>query len=279
MKVTTAPLFHAASPLRAGRPKGARSAVLASARALGIHHFAFLRATFVGIDTRAAFDRYLAWAETTSDLRHIEHRRVELLKQVLAAGRAVDQSRPPEQRINRLVELLATDTSGGRAAELPTLAQWMLDEGMDADAWSELDALAEYHAVHGLENPEALAAAAGLADLARERVAALNHLQTLLTVSPAPADALEAWFARSVATVLRQAGMRTLENLVDFINVHGHRWHSRVKGFGARRAQRVVAWLRTQQEILQLEVRASVDLPQSAVALHRGIEPGRLLLA
>ena len=57
-----------------GRPPGSLTAVVAQSRALGVHHFAFLRASFVGVDLGAAFERYLAWGETTSDLRHVQHR-------------------------------------------------------------------------------------------------------------------------------------------------------------------------------------------------------------
>ena len=65
-----------------------------------------------------------------------------------------------------------------------------------------------------------------------ERVRALNHLETLLSVTPAATDRLESWFARSVTTCLRNVGLLTLGDLVRFINVHGFRWHHHVRSFG-----------------------------------------------
>ena len=183
----------AAPPRRPpGRPKGALGRVLALSRNLGVHHFAFLRASLVGVDLAAAFKRYLVWGETSSDLRHVQHRRTEILRQVLDAGRQLDLTLAQEVKITRLLDLLRSDAAVAPTVTLPTLDQWMADEGLDPDVWSEADAIAEYKAAHGIDNLEAIDAAAGLADFARSRAQALNHLQTLLAVLPAPADAVDA---------------------------------------------------------------------------------------
>lgn len=55
------PLFQnsvRARPL--GRPPGARTQVVRDARALSIHHFAFVRSSLLGLDLADAFSRYLA---------------------------------------------------------------------------------------------------------------------------------------------------------------------------------------------------------------------------
>ena len=75
------PLFHSAEPRRRGRPPGAKAQVVRDARVLGIHHFAFVRSSLLGLDLRDAFNRYLAWSETTTDLRYIQNRRDALLGQ------------------------------------------------------------------------------------------------------------------------------------------------------------------------------------------------------
>ena len=279
--VNAAPLFQAASPRRAGRPRGARSAVFVQARALGIHHFSFLRAALIGVDLRAAFDRYLAWSETNTDLRHIQHRRDELLKEILEAGRRLDAARASDAKLTRYLEALRSDAPDARTAALPSLVDWMRAERMDPDAWSERDALTEYRAAHGIDNldeSDADDARQPRRDPARARVEALNHLQTLLATQPVASDPLDTWFARPVVIRLRNIGVVTLADLASLINVYGHRWHDQVNGFGARRAIRVVAWLRSQQEALQLEIRASVDEPQQARALRLGVDAGRLAI-
>jgi hypothetical protein len=52
-------------------------------------------------------------------------------------------------------------------------------------------------------------------DPVAERVRALNHLATLLAVTPAAGDRLESWFARSTAKCLRNVGVLTLGDLVN----------------------------------------------------------------
>lgn len=277
--MSAAPFFYSEAPRRAGRPRGARSAVLAHARALGIHHFAFLRAALIGVDLRAAFERYLAWSETNSDLRHIQHRRAELLKEILEAGRRLDVARAPDAKLARYLESLRADQPDARTAALPTLADWMRAERMDPDAWSESDALAEYRAAHGIDNFDEIdadEARPARRDPARARVEALNQLQTLLATQPVASDPIDTWFARPVAIRLRNVGVARLEDLASFINVYGHRWHDQVDGFGQRRAIRVVAWLRLHQDSLELAIRESVDEPKQARALRLGVDVGRL---
>ena len=52
-----APLLHGAPSLRPrGRPPGARAQVVRDNRALGIHHFAFVRASLLGLDLPPGFE-------------------------------------------------------------------------------------------------------------------------------------------------------------------------------------------------------------------------------
>ena len=79
MSAEFAPLFQRAEPARLlGRPPGARAQVVRDARALGIHHFAFVRSSLLGLDLADSFARYLAWSETTTDLRYVQNRHAAL---------------------------------------------------------------------------------------------------------------------------------------------------------------------------------------------------------
>src|SRR5665647_2890856 len=88
------PLFHSAEPRRRGRPPGTKAQVVRDTRFLGIHHFAFVRSSLLGLDLRDAFNRYLAWSETTTDLRYIQNRRGALLGHIIEAGRLLDATLP-----------------------------------------------------------------------------------------------------------------------------------------------------------------------------------------
>ena len=263
-----------------GRPRGSKTAVVrpgAEGRAVGVHHVAFLRSTLLGLDLRAAFERYLAFGETTADLRHVEARRRELLAQVVEAGRRLALAKPDDTALARDVELLKLDAAPARAVALPSLDEWVAAEGMDPDMWSEAELLAEYQAAHGLDNPEAIEAAEGAADLVKERVRALNRLSALLAMAPKADDKVDAWFARPVVLRLRNAGVVTLENLYQLVNVYGFRWYGKVRGFGARRAALVVAWLRAQSETVNLALRDGLDEPKSHRALRLGTSSSQLI--
>ena len=278
------PLFHSALARRPGRPVGSKAQVVRDTRSLGIHHFAFVRSSLLGLDLRDAFNRYLAWSETTTDLRYIQNRRDALLKHIIEAGRLLDATLPENSKIGHLLDLLRSNAPVKAAVTLPSLQDWVESEGMDPDAWSEADLVAEYKAAFGLDNAEAIEAAEGLKDPALERVRALNHLDNLLSISPTAADRLEAWFARPVVKCLRTVGILTLGDLVRFINVYGYRWHARIHGFGVQRAQQVLAWLRMQYEHINLLISDSVREPKSRRLLKDkaqaaltliGTEPGQ----
>ena len=265
----TDPLFHRAAPRKAGRPVGARARVIQDPRALGIHHFAFVRSSLLGMDLRESFERYLAWSETTTDLRYVQNRRDALLKSIIEAGRHFDATLPEHAKITHLLDLLRSDAPLKPAAKLPSLEEWLDAEGMDPDAWSEADLLVEYKAHFGLDNADAIEAAADFKDPIGERVRALNYLATVLSVTPAATDRLESWFARHVVTCLRNVGILTLGDLVRFINLYGYRWHARIKSFGVRRAQQVINWLHLQQEHLNLLISDAVLEPKSKRDLRR----------
>ena len=246
-----------------GRPRGSKADVVKDARALGVHAFAFVRSSLLGLDLADAFERYMSWADSTTDLRHVQNRRDGLLKEIIEAGRQYDAGLAPSSKITHLLDLLRSDVPAKPAVVLPSLDEWIEAEGMDPDGWSEADLLSEYKAHFGLDNADAIDAAEGVRDPAGERVRALNFLETVLSVIPTANDRLEVWFARPVAKVLRNVGLVTLNDLVRYINAYGHGWHTLIKGFGKERARRVLTWLVLEQEHLNLAVSGNVHEPKS----------------
>jgi hypothetical protein len=82
---------------KAGRPKGSKAQVVQDARALGVHHFAFRALQPPGPGSGRVLSRYLAWSETTTDLRYVQNRREALLKRIIEAGRQHDATLPAFQ--------------------------------------------------------------------------------------------------------------------------------------------------------------------------------------
>jgi hypothetical protein len=112
-----------------GRPKGSTAKVMQEARALGVHHFAFVRSSILGLDLADSFNRYMAWAEFTTDLRFVQNRRDALLKQIIEAGRALDATLAPSAKITQLLDLLRSDAKVKPAVELTSLEDWAEAEG------------------------------------------------------------------------------------------------------------------------------------------------------
>lgn len=252
-----------------GRPKGARAQVVRDPRILGVHHFAFVRSSLLGLDLAEAFDRYLAWGEPTSDFRFVQNRRDALLAAIVDAGRHLSASQPWHLDLAQQVDKLRTEVAVKAADQLPSLAEWVEAEDMDPDGWSEADLLAEYKATFGLDNADAIADAEGTKDPVAQRVKALNYLETLLATHPRELDRLDSWFTRPVAIRLHNAGLQTLGDLVRFINLHGFRWAGRIKGLGPQRAGQVVEWLRHQFDNTPHGILVSVDQPKAKRAVHR----------
>lgn len=229
------------APRGPGRPKGARTRVLRESRALGVQHFAFLRAWLQGLDLKAAWDRYLAFAEQGSDLRHIERRRSALLAQVLRDGHQINLGLPAEARITDALALLAREPSTPASATLPSLDDFAQAQGFDPDQFSQAELVAEYQAFYGLglAQDEPIAPQRD----ARAQIRALNHLELLLARQPQAHDRIDLWFAPATLPRLKAAGAGTLGALLDHIDVHGHGWFKRIRGLGPVRAAAAVAWL------------------------------------
>ena len=267
-------MFHSSGEgKRRGRPVGAKSAVVRDNRHIGLHHFAFLRSCLVGLDMRQSYQRYLEWSESSSDLRHIEHLRTQLLRQILEAARRIDATLPAASKVTHHIELLQAEAPTPQAKTLPSLDEWLEAEGLQ-DMYSEADALLEYQSAFGLDNPDALEGAAASKDPSAERVKALNILAPLLSVAPSPSDLVQAWFAPSVVRCLRRVGILNVGNLVGFMNIHGYRWYQRIEGFGKVRADKTLGWLLANMDSLQLPISDALDEPKSKRALRRsGLGP------
>ena len=172
------PLLHGAAhtppPKRRGRPPKARTQVARQVRALGLEHFAFVRATLLGLDLRENFVRYVQWAEPLSDLRFAQSRLEQILGQILDSGAQIDATLPPDQKITPLLRSLrqaqrelkksqrlsARPSSGATspgphapspALSIPTLDEWVLAEELDVDFFSESELLEQYREAFPLD--------------------------------------------------------------------------------------------------------------------------------
>ena len=319
------PLLHGAAhtppPKRRGRPPKAQTQVARQVRALGLEHFAFVRATLLGLDLRENFVRYVQWAEPLSDLRFAQSRLEQILGQILDSGAQIDATLPPDQKITPLLRSLrqahrelkksqrlsARQSPGATAPDLhgpephapspalsiPTLDEWVLEEELDADFFSESELLEQYREAFGLDTeaapdpeftpsspenraskspqnaPEIDFEGAGLADAVKRRIRALNRLESLLALPPSPSQALSLWFSHSICARLESLGIVTLAHLVDLISVRGHRWYTHARGIGRAKTAQILAWLSQQSDPEFARALArSVVIPQQRRAIE-----------
>jgi hypothetical protein len=246
------PLFHSGSVIRrkAGRPRGSKAQVVQDARALGVHHFAFVRSSILGLDLADSF-------AALPGLVGNDYRPALCAEPQRGSPQAHHRGRAPARchacrhipRSPILLDLLRSDAATPKAVELPTLDEWIASEGMDPDGWSGGRACWQSTRPTSVWTTlDAIEAASAFKDPVAERVRALNYLETVLSVVPSATDRLESWFARPVVKCLRNMGIITLGDLVRFINAYGHRWYSGIKGFGEQRAKQVVHWLVLEQD-------------------------------
>lgn len=262
---------------RPGRPKGAASAT--EAPALNFTHFAFLRGLMAGLAMRDTWDRYLSHEEGVNDVRSMARRARELVRQVKAAGEARGLVGHVQAAFKgfRIPDPPALPGNGvATRFEPPLLDDWIESEsrrtGTDIDfhsyaEWTEMyqEAVAEMEQAYLVDPPAAPSPVARLEDdtaspaqqRLAERIGALNVLGHELENPPQLDHRLDAWLSASLSRCLagtqfngRPLPLLTIGDLITFVNMQHHRWHTCVPRLGPVRAQRVLQWLRPVAERL-----------------------------
>jgi site-specific recombinase XerD len=234
------------APRKRGRPPGSRAKVLAHPD-LGVHHFAFVRSWLQGLDVRWAWERYMAFCESSADLRYIERRRKEILAAAISLGHQLNLTLPPDRQITRLLNVLSKEPVVVAAQVLPSLDEFAQLQGLEPDLYSQAELLEIYQEHY----------ATAETDSSDEHVKALNYLSSVLAVAPCPADPLARWLEPKLAERIRQSGAIDIARLVDLINVYGYGWYKRIARLGETRARGIVSWLVSVQDATGLLIRES----------------------
>ncbi len=137
-------------PRPRGRPRGSATQDLRQ-KHLGLPHFAFLRAWLQGFDLAQAWDRFLAFQGESGDLRHVRATRARLWMQLLDDAQALNDSLPPEQRIDDVLERLQSRESKPKLVELPSLETFCSEQGLELDFYSEQELLQLMREHYGLD--------------------------------------------------------------------------------------------------------------------------------
>ncbi|WP_250537160.1 site-specific integrase [Caballeronia sp. AZ10_KS36] len=104
------------------------------------------------------------------------------------------------------------------------------------------------------------ARAHGSARLTALTLKMVEQAALLAVAKPEPTHSVGMWFRPLVARRLKDAGIGTLAELVDFCNRRGGSWWRAVPRIGPGRAQRVVSWLRQNEDAIGAHVGTDVSL-------------------
>lgn len=212
-------------------------------RPVGHHHLAFLRAIVQGIPIDKAAQHYLF-----GESKHSRPSLRALLRELHA----------------RFVKASVLAHKPHLANALPLLRLLRQAQRADQDAQRPLPASTQSFAEFCDAQPEDFYSADELRELydeyLRERrglqrassptwdvTAALRSIEILtphLALPPRREHPIEAWLSAPIAVRLRAHGIESVGALIDYINRHGYRWHSEIKGFGRKRAEALARWIR-----------------------------------
>lgn len=227
---------------RRGRPPGAKNKVLRT-EVLGVHHFAFLRSWFQGVESHEAWKRYMDFCDPVSDPRHVESRRKQLMADILRAGEALDATLRPEHKISGALKLLARSPIAPKVVAVPPSLE-AFAESIGMEDWGEAEILEKYKEHYHLDRPLEDDEKPSPEDAkAAEQVKALNQVATALARSLKLTDGLDLWLHDATTEHLQAVKVVTVGQLIDFINLHGYNWHRKVGGIGPTRARSITAWL------------------------------------
>jgi site-specific recombinase XerD len=213
---------------------------------LGISHFAFFRSFMEALPLDQAADRYL---ETGRDLRAAKRTLTWIRAELIAAAKRhaaeTGVTQASMARLLRISPEKLTVDQRVELAELPDLEEYRAEHD-PGGFYAEAELIAEFEKHYATpENASALRVARRNGRLRKRTNQALKVLESWLATTPKPTDPIAIWLHPSIAHRLSsgETGILTIEDLVHFINLKGHLWHRRIKGFGATKAKRVIQWL------------------------------------
>ncbi|WP_315967993.1 tyrosine-type recombinase/integrase [Acidovorax bellezanensis] len=236
---------------RRGRPLGSKAKIASAGSRITASETSFMRAVIQGVDVKLAAQRYLLHLGSMDRRAALAYR--ELLEQRIHLSLQTLPDAALGARI--LAQLLAQPAP---APELPSLEAFA--ESFAEDMFSEKELIALYEEqMRDQAKSDGQAAqqeyqAATPSDILRGRLAAISWVQDHVAQHPQPQDPTELWLDAAICAKLRQHGVLTLSNAIQWINLQGRRWYAQLPGVGRTRAQRLLLWLSDHQGAIGVNI-------------------------
>lgn len=251
--------------MTAGKPPGSttkneRSANRASVnphRKLHLGHIAFMRAVVQGLDSKQSWERYLRSEGEAATPRQLR-KTIQWIRDEFAAA-ARQNARHGLARLVQIDPTKVTDKT-----DAPDLAAFVLAH--DLEGFSEDEQLVLYREQYATPSRRQ----GRRARLVAHQLEALTWFEQRSVLPPQADDPLSWWLAPNLAAQLDAAGIPTPRSLADRINSRGERWWAGIRGIGAGKAQRILAWLQAHEKTTGLVLAEHVTLKRSELTLaHR----------
>ena len=235
---------------------------------------AFVRSWAEGLDLVAAWNRYLA-AQGSGDARRVRGELQRILDDLRSLARA--HGRPD------ISVLLRRDPQAiaEPASDVPTLDQFAAQ--VPPDYYSQAELIELYESQFG--RARASSAPARRQRLRQRLVQAIQWLEQVGVRQPKVTDPIGSWLDERLTRLLAAAGLRTLEDLIQWVSKRGFRWHRGIPRMGPARAARVVAWLRANEGTLgplpypalrplrQIDTAALIPAPRTGIVPFERFQP------
>ncbi|NEX63995.1 phage integrase family protein [Noviherbaspirillum galbum] len=206
---------------------------------LGPNHFAFMRGYLEGLPLETLAERYLDAATDGQSGSRIAKASLKWIREQLnVAARRVGA--------HSAARVIFIDRDRFRLP--PRKEALTLEEFREIrdphELFSEAELIDLFHEEHG-GHVQVDRRIARNDRLRRKQMEILQLLERALVSPPAMNDAVEGWLDPALSRRLQTAGIHSIKDLVDLINIRGARWWTKVPRFGAKAAAQVVTWLKT----------------------------------
>lgn len=233
----------------------------------GRHHFAFLKGYLEGLDISDLAQRYLETAESSDiHLRTV----YATLKWIRSDLRALAR-RHGKFGFARVIGIDPNQIVD-HGSKVPTLDEYR-EERDPYETYTEAELIELFEEEYaGLSGN---AKAVRNVRLRRRQADALTWLGTLVFATPSVNDTVGGWLQPYLANRLTAAGIVTIKDLFDVINGRGLKWYGTVDRLGQVSAERIVKWLKLNEESLgtKIQLQATIKRSDLNVALIENLRP------
>ena len=218
-----------------------------------------MRGLVQGLPLREMWERYLQVEGNSSDLRIVRSTIAWIRDAFAAAAR-----REARFGMARLVLIDVSQLPADKQA-LPSLGEFAESRGLED--FSEAEQIEAFVAEFG----GARQRQSRRVRLVERQLEALCWLEGLVAQPPGPGDSVCAWLNPSIALRLEGAGIFTLAQLIERVNGLGQGWAASIAGIGKAKGERVLDWLRSNEEAIGMSVgrhvqRRRTDLSRQELA-------------